>query len=126
MKVRWLAAVVLSLLWGAAAQAHGHKVHVSGTIEKVSSDSIQVKTRDGKSVEIKLVASTVYRWHDTEKPIKPDSNTDKPAKASDLAAGDLVVIHATPKGNELEADEVKFTVPIAGKMATPPAQKQQR
>ena len=37
------------------------------------------------------------------------------AKAGDLAVGDLVVIHATPKGNKLEADEVKFSLPLKPK-----------
>jgi hypothetical protein len=44
-----------------------------------------------------------------------DPNADKPAKQSDIAVGDLVVIHATPKDNALEADEVKFSVPRAAK-----------
>ena len=89
--------------------AHGNKVHVLGTVEKIGSDSLSVKGKDGKSVEVKLVASTVY--------LLRSNNEDKPAKLSDLAVGDLVVIHATPKENALEADEVKFTVPVAPKAA---------
>jgi len=88
-----------------AVLAHGNKVHLLGTIEKVGKDSVWVKGKDGKTVEVKLVASTVY--------LQRANNEDKPAKLSDLAAGDLVVIHATPKENTLEADEVKFTVPGA-------------
>ena len=125
MKVKWLAVVVVSMLASVVVLAHGNKVHVRGTIEKVSGDSLQVKTPDGKSVEIKLTASTVYLLHVAVKPPKPSEantdkaadNTDKPAKLSDLVAGDLVVIHATPKGGALEADEVKFTVPGEGKSA---------
>ncbi|OLC95945.1 MAG: hypothetical protein DMG35_05215 [Acidobacteria bacterium] len=106
-------------LTAAAASAHGTKVHVSGTVEKINADSLQVKTREGKTVEVKLVASTVYLLHVTEKQAKPsDASTDKPAKVADLAVGDLVVIHATPKGSMLEADEVKFSVPGASKAAS--------
>lgn len=123
MKVRWLTVAVLCGLVSLAALAHGNKVHVRGTIEKVNADSLQVKTPDGKSVEVKLTASTVYLLHVTEKTVKPSSaNTDKPAKVGDLAAGDLVVIHATPKGEALEADEVKFSVPGANS-TRPAAQK---
>ena len=38
----------------------------------------------------------------------------RPAKFADLAVGETVVIHATPKGEELEADEVKFSGGAAG------------
>jgi hypothetical protein len=70
-----------------------------------------VKTADGKSVEVKFGASTIF--------LSRSNNEDKPAKASDLAAGDLVVIHATPKDNTLKADEIKFSVPAAAKPAMP-------
>jgi hypothetical protein len=124
MKIRlFLTALLLALATGLVF-AHGNKVHVSGTVEKVSPDSVVVKTRDGKSVEVKLVASTVYLSHMMVKFDKPaDPNADKPAKQSDIAVGDLVVIHATPKDNALEADEVKFSVPRAAKPATPATTK---
>lgn len=83
------------------ALAHGDKKHVIGTVERISSDSVVVKTADGKSVEVKLMATTQYVSH--------AANEDKPAKISDLAVGDRVVIHATPKGETLEANEVKFS-----------------
>lgn len=96
--------------------AHGDKVHVSGTVEKISADSMMVKTRDGKSVEVKLVASTVYISHVPGKAAQPANlSEDKPAKLSDIAVGNVVVIHATPKNNALEADEVKFSVPAVPK-----------
>ncbi len=100
------------------AFAHGDKVHVSGTVEKISPESVLVKTRDGKSMEVKLVASTVYISHIAGKAAKPgDPAEDKPAKLSDIAVGNLVVIHATPKNNSLEADEVKFSAAAAPKSA---------
>jgi len=114
-----LSASLLALLFvfvAGNAFAHGEKIHVSGTVEKISAESMLVKTRDGKSVEVKLVASTVYISHVTGKAAKPaDLSEDKPAKLSDIVVGNLVVIHATPKNNALEADEVKFSAPAAPK-----------
>jgi hypothetical protein len=119
MKVRLLIIVCLLSFVMSAAFAHGNKVHVSGTIEKISAETVVVKTRDGKFVEVKLVASTVYLAHVADKNAKPAGQTeDKPAKLSDVAVGDLVVIHATPKDNALEAEEVKFSVPSTTKPAT--------
>lgn len=96
MKIRWLALIIAFAL-AIPALAHGTKKHVMGTLEKVSAESVTVKTATGKLVEVKLAPETMYVTKD-----------DKPAKFSDLAAGQRVVIHATPKGSELIANEVKF------------------
>jgi Domain of unknown function (DUF5666) len=109
MKLRLGSLAFLITLVTSVAFAHGTKVHVRGTVEKVSADSLVVKTADGKSVEVKIAASTIF--------LSRSNNEDKPAKASDLAAGDLVVIHATPKDNNLEADEIKFSAPPTPKSA---------
>ena len=118
-----LSASLLALLFvfvAGNAFAHGERIHVSGTVEKISAESMLVKTRDGKSVEVKLVASTVYISHVTGKAAKPaDLSEDKPAKLSEIAVGNLVVIHATSKNNALEADEIKFSVPASPKAAVP-------
>jgi len=107
-----LALGLLVALGGGLAVAHGSKVHIRGTVEKISTDSLQVRTPDGKTVELKLAASTVYVLHANEKAgVRRPGDEDRPAKGSDLAVGDLVVIHATPKGSALEADEVKFSLP---------------
>jgi hypothetical protein len=111
----FLLTLFLTMATGTAI-AHGTKVHVRGTVEKVSSDSVFVRTAEGKSVEVKFVPSTVF--------LSRANNEDKPAKAGDLATGDLVVIHATPKNNTLEADEIKFSLPNAGKTAGPTSPKQ--
>jgi len=107
-------ALLLAFVMGTAF-AHGNKVHVRGTVEKISADSVFVKTSDGKSVEVKFAASTVF--------LSRSNNEDKPAKASDLGAGDLVVIHATSNDKTLEADEIKFSVPTAAKAAIPASAK---
>jgi hypothetical protein len=96
MKIRWVV-FLLAILLASPAFAHGDKKHVIGTIEKISPESVMVKTQEGKSVEVKLAATTVYV-----------TNDGKPAKFSDVAVGQRVVIHATPKGAELIADELKF------------------
>lgn len=118
MKMKWITLALALAFAAGAALAHGNKVHIRGKVEKVGADSLQVKTVDGKSVEVKLVASTVYVQHMAVKPGQPpDTNDDRPAKLADVTVGDAVVIHATPKGANLEADEVKFSVPESNKVA---------
>ena len=109
MKLRFGGFLGMLLLAASVGVAHGNKKHVTGTIEKINPDSVVVKTAEGASVEVKLVATTAYILH-IEK-------TDRPAKAADLAVGQRVVIHATsrvktpatPNGETLEADEIKFS-----------------
>jgi|ERR1700674_926546 len=115
MKIRFVSILALIVLTAAAAFAHGDKKHVVGTLEKINTDSVVVKTRDGKSVEVKLVAATAY--------VSLIDKTNKPAKISDLALGDRVVIHATPKGETLEADEIKFSPASAAHTAAPASKK---
>lgn len=123
MKVRFLVMALVLALGGGATLAHGNKVHIKGKVEKINADSLQVKTPEGKTVEVKLAASTIYLLYVGAKPAQSsDANPDKPATLADLAVGDAVVIHATPKGGQLEADQVKFSAPDRGKMASP-AQK---
>lgn len=118
MKIKWFTLALALAFTAGAAFAHGNKVHVRGKVQKVGPDFLQVKTVDGKSVEVKLVASTVYVLHMAVKSGEPsDTNDDRPAKLADVAVGDAVVIHATPKGGTLEADEVKFSAPEPNKVA---------
>ena len=119
MKAKWLTLALALAFAGGAVFAHGNKVRVKGTVEKIGGDSLQVRTSEGKTVEVKLLASTVYILHTRTKPgDAPDANADKPAKLSDLAVGDAVVIHATPKDGNLEAEEIKFSAPGSNKMAS--------
>src|SRR5579859_2553899 len=116
MKARWLTLVLALAFTAGATLAHGNKVHIRGKVEKIGADSLQVKTVDGKSVEVKLVVSTVYIQHMAAKAGDPP-DTNRPAKLADVAVGDAVVIHATPKEGTLEADEVKFTARESNKVA---------
>jgi hypothetical protein len=107
-----LYALFAMMLMTSVAFAHGDKKHVIGTLEKINPDSVVVKTAAGASVEVKLVATTMYVSH--------AGNQDKAAKLTDLAVGDRVVIHATPKGETLEANEVKFSAPSSSTAAAKP------
>jgi hypothetical protein len=102
MKLKLISLLGMLALTATMMFAHGDKKHVMGTLEKINADSVVVKLADGKSVEVKLVANTMYVSRD-----------GKAAKVSDLAVGDRVVIHATPNGETLSADEIKFSVPAA-------------
>jgi len=105
MKFRWMI-LLLAVLIASPAFAHGDKKHVIGTIAKISTESVIVKTEDGKSVEVKLAPTTAYV-----------TKEGKPAKFADVAVGQRVVIHATPKGADLMADELRFAV--SGPVASP-------
>ncbi len=103
MRLRTFGLFLSLALLASATLAHGDKKHVVGTVDKVSADSVTVKIADGSLVEVKLVSTTTF--------ILRSGNVDKPAKASELVVGDRVVIHATPKGETLEAAEVRFSAP---------------
>jgi hypothetical protein len=103
----------LALIFAVAVYAHGDKVHVMGTLTKVSPEIVSVKTTDGKVVDVKLATTTVYILRDGK------SKDGTPAKFADLAVGQKVTIHATPKNGTLTADEVKFAP--AGATAAKPA-----
>src|SRR5260370_11529217 len=117
MKLRLSFLALLLAVAAGVTLAHGNKLHVRGKVEKIGADAVVVKTAEGKSVEVKFVPTTVF--------VSRANNEDKPAKLGDLAAGDLVVIHATPKNNTLEADEIKFSLPSAGKAAAAPISPKQ-
>jgi hypothetical protein len=114
MRLRFVSLLAFVALFASAALAHGDKKHVMGTLEKINADSVVVKTANGKSVEVKLVSTTVYVSRD-----------GKTSKSSDLAVGQRVVIHATPEGDTLSADEIKFSpagAAAAGASAAKPKQ----
>jgi hypothetical protein len=97
MRFRWIT-FLLAVVVAVPAFAHGDKKHVIGTIEKLSPEAVTVKTKDGKSIEVKIAPTTTYV-----------TSADKPAKFTDLTVGQRVVIHADPKGADLIAATVKFS-----------------
>ena len=98
----------MAVVCGIAA-AHGNMKHVRGTVEKISADTVTVKTPEGNSVAVKLAVATTYVVVGTDK-------VAKPGKLADLHVGDRVIIHANPRGETLEAVEVRFSA--AGAAAT--------
>jgi hypothetical protein len=114
MKRRFCALLATLALFTVLAAAHGDKKHVIGTIQKIDNGSVTIKTRDGKSVEVKLVPSTSF--------VRRVDTADKPAALSDLAVGENVVVHATPKGDDLEANEVRFSTGAPARSAAPKPQ----
>ncbi len=106
--------LALIALTAGVAFANGDKKHVMGTLEKINADSVVVKQADGKSVEVKLVSGTMFVTRD-----------GKASKVSDLAVGDCVVIHATPAGDTLSADEIKFSAPGAASATASPSKPKQ-
>ena len=113
--LKLIAASFLALIFAVAIYAHGDKVHVMGTLTKVSAESVSVKTADGKIVDVKLAPATVYILRDGK------SKNGVAAKFSDLAVGQKVIVHATPKNGELIADEVKFGAANSGPVTTKPS-----
>jgi hypothetical protein len=97
MKLRWFV-MLIAFAVAVSAFAHGDKKHIIGTIEKLSPEAVMVKTKDGKSVEVKIAPTTTYV-----------TSADQPAKFADLAIGQRVVIHADSKGADLIAATVKFS-----------------
>lgn len=60
MKARALILFVCISLAAVAALAHGGEEHVIGTVSKVTSDSITVKTTDNKMVTVGVVPATMF------------------------------------------------------------------
>jgi hypothetical protein len=112
IKAKIYTLLVIIALAASVTLAHGDKKHIVGTVEKVGADSVLVKTAAGKSVEVKLIGSTVF--------VSRVGNEDRPAKQGDLAVGDRVVIHATPRGETLEANEVRFSAPSSSAATAKP------
>ena len=96
------AAVAVFLVIAMAIAAHGEKKHVVGVLQSVTAEAVTVKEGDGKIVTVKLTPTTMYVMRDGK------GGDGLPAKFTDLVAGQRVIIHATPKGNDLLADQVKF------------------
>src|SRR5437879_11781687 len=79
MKAKWLTLTLALAFAGGAAFAHGNKVHVKGTVAQTDGGSLQVRTPEGKTVTVKLLASTVAVLDARTKPgDHPEAEADKP------------------------------------------------
>ena len=91
-------ALVLALCLALAGPllAHGGYTHVIGTVTAMDATHVEVKTRAGKVMSVKLSDGTKF--------IK----SGKAAAASDMQVGERVVIDAKHRGADLEAAEVRL------------------
>ena len=88
--------MILALgLFSTAAFAHNGMIHIMGTVTAVADNSISVKGADGKIQKAVLAATTKFL------------RGDKTVTVKDIKVGDHIVIHATKKGEQLVAAEVK-------------------
>jgi hypothetical protein len=85
--------------------AHGGYTHVMGTVTVLDATHVEVKTKAGKTVSVTLTGATRF------------TKDGAAAAASDLKVGQRVSVEAKPKGESLEASEVKLGV--ADKPAPP-------
>jgi hypothetical protein len=95
-------AVALSALVAVAVAgpllAHGNYTHVLGTVTAIDADHVEVKTKAGKVVSVTLTGATKY------------TKDGAAAAAKDMQVGQRVSVEATPRGEALEASEVKLGV----------------
>jgi Domain of unknown function (DUF5666) len=80
------------------AVAHGNLQHVTGTVTKVSADSVTVTTAAGKTVDVALAADTTY------------SKAGQTIQKTAIQVGDRIVIHAEPEDGKLSAHTVEIGV----------------
>ena len=69
--------------------------HVMGTVTALTETTITVKATDGKTQTVAVTSDTKY------------SKAQAAVTLKDIKVGDHVVIHATKKGDQLNAAEVK-------------------
>ena len=110
MKFRWTI-VLQSLVMGHSGIRARRQKACGLAPWKVSAESIAVKNRGWQ-----IGGSETCGGHGLCE-IMPAS---KPAKLADVAVGQRVVIHATPKATELIADEVKFAAAAPAECSRPP------
>ena len=82
-------------LFATAAYAHNGMIHIMGTVSSITDHSISVKATDGKIQTALFTSTTKF------------TKSDGTAMAKDIQVGAHVVIHATKKGDQLIAAEVK-------------------
>lgn len=99
-----LAVLAFALLTPALALAHGKDgVHVMGTVKEVKQDALVLETTDKKQVDVMTDSSTRYE------------KSGVAATASDLKAGERVVVHGMKMGDgQVHAQLVKFGKPAKG------------
>ncbi len=88
-------ALAITLL-ATTAFAHGGEEHVMGTVTKISTTSITVKTAKNETKDLAITDKTKFE------------KSGSPATLEDLKVGDRVVIHAMESKGKLTAHVVRF------------------
>lgn len=91
-----IATAALILILSTIVLAHGDQQHVMGTVTKIDSGSITVKTTTGEVKVVMVLPTTKF------------VRGSAAVTAQDVRVGDRVVIHAKPEGEMLHATEVKI------------------
>jgi uncharacterized protein DUF5666 len=99
-------AVALSLALAGTLRAHGGFTHVLGTVTAMDATHVEVKTKAGKAMSVKLTEATKF------------TKDGAAAAAKDMQVGQHVSIEAKGHADALEASEVKLGVMAK---AAPPA-----
>ena len=82
-------------LFATAAYAHNGMIHIMGTVSSITDHSISVKSTNGKIQTALFTSTTKF------------TKGDGTVMAKEIEVGAHVVIHATKKGDQLIAAEVK-------------------
>ncbi len=89
-------AIACLLLLSTAASAHGDEIHVIGTVSRISSTSVSVTTKEGKTVDVNFGDKTSYL------------RLKQPIDKGIIKVGDRVVIHAIKVKENLVAHTVEI------------------
>jgi exosome complex RNA-binding protein Csl4 len=93
---RWFLALTFALLvLPGAAFAHGTGKHVMGTATAVEADRLEVTTKEGKNVTVRLTPETKFKPSGTGTATRPQ-------------VGDRVAAEVVEKGDAFTAVEVRF------------------
>src|SRR4030088_3574600 len=98
-------AIVSFALLPTIATAHGGEEHVTGTVTKISDNSVTVKTTAGKTVEVGFNPKTTF------------AHAKQPIQKTDIKVGARIVIHAIEMNEKLVAHTVEIGTTTAGKHA---------
>ena len=98
MTKRIALAVALSLALAGTLRAHGGFTHVLGTVTAMDATHVEVKTKAGKTVSVKLTEATRF------------TRDGAAAAAKDMQVGQRVSVEAKGHADALEASEVKLGV----------------
>jgi Domain of unknown function (DUF5666) len=84
----------IAALWAQLVWAHGPGRHVMGTVERVATNTLVVRTTDDETLEIRTTAETTVRREETA------------ARLEDLRVGERVVVDASPQDDGLVATSI--------------------